>query len=181
MTAVIVRVRLPPGLERVRRRGVVDAAYGIPAHITLLYPFVDPGALDPTVRKRLVDVAAAHRPIAFSLTAIADWPDTTYLVVEPADPFARLQADLQAAFPAHPIYGRADPAFEFVPHVTLAEGDPSRPERLIPPRAALALPVSRRAGHLEVITTSGSPSRTIWQLALGRGAGRTSARYDFGP
>ena len=45
-SAVIVRVRLPGGLERLRRDGVGDADVGVPAHMTMLYPFVAPDRLD---------------------------------------------------------------------------------------------------------------------------------------
>ena len=41
--ALILELPLPPGLETLRRRHVEDAATpGLPAHVTLLYPFAEP-------------------------------------------------------------------------------------------------------------------------------------------
>jgi 2'-5' RNA ligase len=177
MTAVIVRTPLPAGLERLRRRAVPDAAWGVPAHVTLLYPFVDADGLDEAVHRMLADVAVNHPPIDFRLAAVATWPDTVYVVVEPPEPIVRLQADLQAAFPGHPLYGRRDPGFRFIPHVTIAEaGDGRRPEVRREDIDARGLPARRKARFLEVVTTDGEACRTIWRLPLAGRAGEASAR-----
>jgi hypothetical protein len=104
-SAVIIRARLPAGLERLRRRSIGDAADGVPAHLTLLYPFVAPERLDGSVRRTILDVAATIDPFDYDLIGGARWPDTVYAAVDPVEPFVELQAALQAAFPAFPIYG----------------------------------------------------------------------------
>ena len=78
-SAVIVRARLPAGLERLRRRSVADAAEGVPAHLTLLYPFVEPRLLDASVRRTIAAVAARHAPFHYRLDRAARWPDTVYV------------------------------------------------------------------------------------------------------
>ena len=39
-SGVIVRIRLPPELEELRQRHDPMAPFGVPAHVTLLYPFL---------------------------------------------------------------------------------------------------------------------------------------------
>ena len=90
-----------------------------------------------------------------------------YVRVEPEAPFGRLQADLAAAFPGFPIYG-TDASFEFVPHVTVAEGAGLAQATATHP-AWSALPQAGRAEAVEVIAR-GDDGRwhLIWRVPLGR-------------
>ena len=167
-SAVIVRVPLSVGLERLRRDSIGNAADGVPAHATLLYPFVAPGRLTSDVRGLIAGVAAEHGAFDFSLAGAARWPDTVYVRLEPEAPFVWLQSALARAFPAFPIYGR-DAAFEFVPHVSVAEGSPVDDARTMGDRAWAALPLPRRASAIEVIAREpGGRWRTVWRIRLGR-------------
>ncbi len=167
-SAVIVRVPLPAGLERMRSRCVANAADGVPAHATLLYPFVAPDRLRPDVRARLASLAAEHEAFDFTLAGPARWPDVVYVRLEPAEPFVRLQAGLARAFPDFPIYGR-DADFEFVPHASVAEGKAlDDPGSMSGPEWA-ALPRPGRAVGIEVIARGpGGRWRTVWRIGLGR-------------
>lgn len=172
-SAVIVRARLPGGLERLRRRSI-GAADGVPAHLTMLYPFLAPSLLEPNVRKALVRVAARHRPFEYVEAGRAIWPDTVYVAVTPAARFVRLQSDLQAAFPAFPIYGETGD-FQFVPHISIAEGATIHDPSVLHAPAWRALPRPSRAAAIEVIATSGDGRwRLVWRIPLGghRGAAR---------
>jgi 2'-5' RNA ligase len=121
-TAVVVRARLPVRLERLRLRWVVDAVDGLPAHLTMLYPFVDAARLTAGVRSSIAVVAGRHEPFDYHVIGPARWSGTVYAAVEPVEPFVRLQRDLGLAFPDHPIYGEG-PGFAYVPHITIAEDD----------------------------------------------------------
>jgi 2'-5' RNA ligase len=166
-SAVIVRTALPGGLEQLRRRSVNDAAAGVPAHLTLLYPFVDPDGLTLAIRRRLGGVARRHASFAYAMLGMAVWPDTIYVAVEPTAPFQRLQRDLQAAFPAYPIYGR-DATFRFVPHVTVAEGSAVADPALTGDPGWRALPRAREATAIEVIANGADGRwRTVWRIRLG--------------
>jgi 2'-5' RNA ligase len=166
-SAVIVRTRLPAGLERVRRRSATDADYGIPAHLTLLYPFIEPEGLDEAVRRRIATVAANHDPFEYRLVGAERWPRVTYVSVAPVEPFVALQADLARAFPDHPIYG--EPAdFAFLPHVTVAEGPSVDHPAATAEPAWAALPRPARATALEILATDGGRWRLVWRLRLGR-------------
>ena len=119
-TALILRVALPPRLEALRMRCVPDAVDGLPAHVTVAYPFAEPGSIDAAVVGLIAEVVAVRAPWTMRLVERRRWPDTVYASVEPEAPAIALQADLAAAFPSLPIYGGAIDVF--VPHVTIAEG-----------------------------------------------------------
>lgn len=122
MTALIVPVSLPAAVEQFRLAHVPTARDGMPAHVTLLYPFLEATAIDAAVRTRIAAVAGAHRGFAFRLSGIERWPSSAHLRVEPAAPFEALVAALVQAFPDYPPYAGEYP---FVPHVSLAEDDPN--------------------------------------------------------
>ena len=166
-SAVIVRAHLPAGLERLRRRSVPNAAEGVPAHLTLLYPFVAPERLTRSVRSAIEAVVPRHAPFPYALAGKAIWPDTVYVAVDPVAPFLALQEDLARAFPDFPIYGE-DATFEFVPHVTIAEGSAIDDGAVLGARAWASLPRPALASSLEVIARAGAaPWRTVWRIGLG--------------
>jgi 2'-5' RNA ligase len=119
LTALVIAVRLPPGLEALRMRSIRDAPDGVPAHITLLYPFADESQIDATVRAVVERIVARHRVGILTLGERRLFPDTIYASVEPDAPLRALQAELAGAFPELPLYGGAH-AFE--PHVSIVEG-----------------------------------------------------------
>jgi hypothetical protein len=100
-----------------------SAALGVPAHITLLYPFVEPRAITEDTVATLHAAFVRHEPFGFSLRE-ARWfgRETLYLAPEPAAPFLGLIEELAAGFPDHPLYGGAFE--EVIPHLTVA--DPGR-------------------------------------------------------
>lgn len=94
------------------------APAGIPAHITVLYPFKPPEAIDQSTIDELRGIFGGVRPLSFALTAIAQFPDVVYLVPEPAEPFVRLTAAIATRWPETPPYeGLFD---RVVPHLTVA-------------------------------------------------------------
>jgi 2'-5' RNA ligase len=169
-SAVIVRTTLPAGLERLRRDAIGDATHGVPAHLTLLYPFVEPHRLQADVRSMLARVAAAASAFDYVLAGPARFPDTVYVAVDPPEPFVELQSALGSAFPDFPIYG-PDWAFEYVPHVSVAEGPAALDPATVRLRAWGALPAARRADRIEVIARGDDGRwRTRWRIPLGRPA-----------
>jgi 2'-5' RNA ligase len=116
-SALGVVVALPPALDALRRRRIPEAAAGIPAHITLLFPFADPAAIDESVRRLVAATVARHPACSVALDGPRIWPDTIYAGVDPAEPLTALQAALAVAFPTLPVYGGG---IDFVPHVTIS-------------------------------------------------------------
>lgn len=167
-SAVVVRAHLPTGLERLRRRRVFSATVGVPAHATLLHPFIEPDGLAPSIRRRLREIAADHAPFDYRQDRMAEWPDAIYVAVEPVEPFVRLHRDLQAAFPEWPIYG-AGADFEYEPHITVADRAGKLEPGVREDRAWRALPLQARAEAIDVIATRPDGRwRLFWRIPLGR-------------
>ena len=166
-SAVVVRAPLPSGLERLRRRRVFSATVGVPAHATLLHPFIEPAGLTPAIRRRLREIAANHPPFDYRLARMAEWPDAIYVAVEPVDPFVRLHRDLQATFPDWPIYG-AGADFAFEPHITVADKQGKLEPGVRDNPAWRTLPRLARAEAIDVIATRPDGRwRLVWRIPLG--------------
>jgi 2'-5' RNA ligase len=164
-SALIIRVHLPAALERLRRASVDDAALGVPAHVTLLYPFIPAADLKSALRARIANVVEPHAHFDYHLHGPKAWPDTIYAALDPEAPFLQLHRELQAAFPDFPIYGGA--VSEFVPHVTIAEGSAVGDPATLTDRAWHALP-TRRMAHAVELMAPGSNGRwsTVWRFRL---------------
>ena len=137
-------VRLPPALEAIRLEHVDNANLGVPAHVTLLFPFVPAAELDTAVIARIAEVVARTRAFDVELTEVASWepgPTEEGVVWLPpmlAAPFVELTEALTAAFPEYPPYGGLHD--EVIPHLTLANRG-TRGQRLdIPAVEAAARP-----------------------------------------
>jgi len=113
------------------RTSYAKPSAGVPAHVTILFPFVPAARLDGAVVEALRAVAAVFEPIAYELRETRRFPGVLYLAPVPPEPFLALTDAVASAFPAYPPYeGAFD---EVIPHVTAAEGPttsstmPSRP------------------------------------------------------
>ena len=120
-TALIVRVAAAePCVAALRERHDPVARLGVPAHVTVLYPFVAPAAITADVIERTRRAVATVRSFRFRLEAIERFPDTVWLAPEPATPFVALTTAIARAFPSHPPYGGRFATI--VPHLTVAHG-----------------------------------------------------------
>jgi 2'-5' RNA ligase len=102
-----------------RDRHDPSAAAGMPAHITLLYPFKPPDEVDEIVLDRLRQYFARFAPIQFALSAIRRFPvEVLYLAPEPDEPFRQLTLAIWNRYPETPPYGGKWP--DIVPHLSVA-------------------------------------------------------------
>lgn len=107
----------------VRRAHDPSARDGMPAHVTLLTPFVPVEAWSPSHAARLSAALAGTTPFLARFRRIGRFARTTvFLVPEPEIVFERLAKSVAAAFPEYPPYGGAFSAV--LPHLTLAHGVP---------------------------------------------------------
>jgi hypothetical protein len=175
-TAVIVPVAAAEPVVDIHRQRLDRAAsWGVPAHVTVLHPFLPPDALDDDA---LAALAAAVRSVpAFACTfAATGWfdRDVVWLQPHPDEPFRRLTRAVWHAFPDHPPYAGAHDGS--TPHLTIgerivAEQHGGGVAALEKAEAAVlaALPVRQRIDHVLVITGSPIPGswRTMHRLPLG--------------
>jgi 2'-5' RNA ligase len=119
-SALIVAVEAPMAMRRLRERMDPSAAVGVPAHITLLYPFVPASGLDAGVMAQVSRIASSEPAFRFTLVRVQRWPEVVCLLPEPSLPFSRLIGALALAFPDCPPYGGAIAVPDIVPHLTVA-------------------------------------------------------------
>jgi hypothetical protein len=177
-SAVLVPV---PEAERVvsphRSRLDRAAALGVPAHVTVLFPFVPPPAITPAVIDALASAVATVEAFGCEFPATS-WfgEDVLYLAPRPDEPFRALTRAVSAAFPGYRPY---DGTFaDTIPHLTVGERPVSeRPAGGVADlRAAEAavlagLPVRARVNRVWLMAGSGAAGswHTLAELPLGPG------------
>jgi 2'-5' RNA ligase len=119
-TALLVPVREAEPLVRHHRHARDPVApLGVPAHVTVLYPFVPPDDVDQDVCDAIAAVVEGFAPFDFSLREVRRFPDgVVYLAPEPPEPFVAITRALTARWPEFPPYGGAYDAV--IPHLTVA-------------------------------------------------------------
>jgi 2'-5' RNA ligase len=127
-----------PVVGRFRMVHDAVAAYGIPPHVTVLYPFVPRDNLSDEVREAVSAVFGAIPAFEYRFDRVARFGDTTvYLAPEPADNFVGLTDAVHARWPEHPPYGGLHDVV--IPHLTVGDGLDARTtaELEVAARAAL--------------------------------------------
>jgi 2'-5' RNA ligase len=147
------------------------ASWGVPAHVTVLYPFVPPARLRDADIQRLAD-AVSEVPAFDAELPRVEWfdDDVVWLAPEPAEQFRHLISVVAAAFPDLPLYGGEFD--DVVPHLTI--GGPSRGTvdelRRAADDVAPQLPLHTRVDEVAVMV--GSRTAGSW---------RTVARVPLAP
>lgn len=142
------------------------AARGVPAHLTLIYPFLPPTRLDRAVEADLQSLFVNVAPIRWALARAAQFPGVLYLAPEPAEPFVALIQALSQRYPEAPPYGGAFATI--IPHVTVAQHDDPRLLDQIAATLAEQLPIRVR-------------SREVWLQEQGADLyWRTRSRFALG-
>jgi hypothetical protein len=146
---------------------------GIPAHVTVLYPFEDPGRIDGALETELAGIFASVGPFDFSLRDVAALgPEILALAPEPAEPFRHLTSLIWERWPEMPPYGGA---FETViPHLTVAEADPTVLAQVLE-RIGPGLPIAAECREVQLFEeTSEGRWRLRSRFPLGSGTDESS-------
>jgi len=121
-----------PLVADLRHRYDATAAQGVPAHITVLVPFMDPSLIGADVLQRAQQSLSRTPAFDFTLGEVGRFPETAYLAPEPAAPFIEMTLALAEAFPGFPPYGGEHEGV--IPHLTVAHGSAADADK-----AAIAL------------------------------------------
>ena len=148
-SALIVTVpEAEPVVGELRER-YDNARLGIPAHITLLFPFVPAEKLDSALFADLHELFSIQPPITFTLTRLTEFPDQTlWLVPEPSEAFRTMTDLIVRQFPDYPPYEGIHE--QVIPHLTVAAGDSSLRDEV---DAAVSphLPIRAEARHVVLL------------------------------
>ncbi|MGK5681539.1 2'-5' RNA ligase family protein [Actinoplanes sp. URMC 104] len=169
-SALIVAVaEAEPVVAAHRDRLDLAASWGVPAHITICYPFLPPAAVDERVLAGLRRVAAAVPAFFCKLTEVSWFGQrVVWLAPDPAEPFRALTAAVVARFPAaRPYEGRHD---EVVPHLTIGHDHPPADLRAAADAVGQQLPIHARVASMRLAaggTGPGASWSTLAEFPLG--------------
>jgi len=132
-----------------------SAAYGVPPHVSVMYPFLHVDAVD---RPALAALFAGHAPFEARFGRCLEDDGLLYLEPSPGQPFALLTEAVTGRWPAAVPYGGK---YSPVPHLSIGYGGDG--SGFGPARAAIEpeLPVSSRVTAVRLVVFDG----TTWSAA----------------
>ncbi|MFF5296256.1 2'-5' RNA ligase family protein [Paractinoplanes globisporus] len=165
-SALIVTIpEAEPVVGAHRERLDTAASWGVPAHVTVLYPFLPPGRLDQRVLGTLSRVAAGVPAFFVRLERLGWFGDrVVWLAPEPAEPFQQLTAAIMGRFPGvRPYEGAFD---DVVPHLTIGHDHPAPALTAAGEAIEAHLPIRSRVDTLRLITGRPRPGGSWLTRAL---------------
>ncbi len=145
-----------------------SARLGVPAHVTVLFPFVPADRIDAATETRLERLFAGVRSFGFRMDRTA-WfgEEVLWLAASDPRPFRSLTERVHAAFPDFPPFeGRHD---EVVPHLTVAHAVELERMRAAERDVHRRLPIHGRVEEVTLLTQA-APAGP-WQRARTFGLG----------
>jgi 2'-5' RNA ligase len=140
-----------PAVQRHRERLDASAPLGIPAHITILFPFMPPETIDQAALTRLGELFADVSRFRFVLDH-TDWFGDDVLWLGPGDP-GPFRALTQRVFRAYPAFPPFDGQFDdVVPHLTIGHGHPLNALRNAEDSVQARLPIEASATAVTLMT-----------------------------
>jgi hypothetical protein len=142
-----------------RHRAALDpaAAWGVPAHVTVLYPFLPPEEITEDVRRTVLDVLAAIPAFDIEFSRICWFDDTVvWLAPEPAERFRDLTRAIWQRFPQAPPY-RGAYGDAVTPHLTISQDGPPEAMRAAAAEIDAQLPVHAEAAEVRLIIGTAEP------------------------
>jgi 2'-5' RNA ligase len=140
-----------PAVRHHREHLDASAPLGIPAHITILFPFMPPETIDPPALTRLGKLFADVSRFRFRLDHTG-WFGGDVLWLAPQDPcpFRALTQRVFRAYPAFPPFeGQFD---DVVPHLTIGHGHPLNDLRTAEDSVQARLPIESSATAVTLMT-----------------------------
>jgi 2'-5' RNA ligase len=118
---VVVLRAVDSAVAAFRQRFDPALARRIPAHVTVVFPFVEVADVDDELLDDVRDLYASGAPFDVELPRVERFEQHVWLAPEPKDLFLDLIDRTTARFPDHPPYGGVHGAV--VPHLTIASGE----------------------------------------------------------
>ncbi|MFJ6835560.1 2'-5' RNA ligase family protein [Streptomyces sp. NPDC091209] len=110
---------LEPVVRAWRDRLDPSARAGVPAHVTVLFPFLDESRIDSDTLAAIDGVIGRHHPFEARFEHFGRFPGVLYLAPEPDAPFRRLTEAIVSRWPETPPFGGQFD--DIVPHLTIAQ------------------------------------------------------------
>ena len=150
--------------ERIRRWHIRTQPVGLPAHITLAYPFKPIEDVTEHDLELLRSVFASETSHVITLARTGRFPGVLYLEPEDDARFRRLTDEITELWPEYPPYGGA---FEdVIPHVTVNHGLPEHELDVVEHELASHLPMQAFAHEGWLMTFDGEEWSTEARFAF---------------
>jgi hypothetical protein len=118
-TALLVPIpKVEPFVSSFRNKYDPSAVKGVPAHVTVLYPFKPPSEITPEVVQTLSELFGAEMLFDVTFSRTGRFPEVLYFSPEPVETFQNLTQKVADQFPDTPPYGGQ--FAEVIPHLTIA-------------------------------------------------------------
>ena len=118
---VVLVPEVEPLVALFRLKHDSSGVLGVPAHVTINYPFLPGIVPSEKLHRELKRLFATVKPFQCTFNRIARLPDLLYLPPDPATPFKQLISLVANHFPESPPYeGAFD---EIIPHLTVVQSE----------------------------------------------------------
>ncbi|WP_219512568.1 2'-5' RNA ligase family protein [Nonomuraea ceibae] len=142
-----------PFVAHWRRRFDSFTETGVPAHVTVLVPFLDAGRIDAATERELGLILGAHAPFAVRFERCGRFPEVLYLEPAPGGPFRELTGAVVKRWPEAPPYGGQ--FAEVVPHLTVAHGQDERVLGEVEAEVSARLPFAAQVTSISLYVSDG--------------------------
>ncbi|HYY43869.1 MAG TPA: 2'-5' RNA ligase family protein [Actinomycetota bacterium] len=142
-----------------------SAPQGMPAHVTLMFPFLGPRHIGEQTLDSLGALFSAEDPFDVAFRRFGTFPGVLYLAPEPSAPFSRLTARIARHFGTLPYEGRHS---EVIPHLTVAMDTDDELNQKIEEAVSEHLPIVTRVEE-------------AWLMVLEEDRWRKTAAFSFAP
>jgi hypothetical protein len=174
-TAIVVVVpEIEPVVGEWRMALDPSAPLGVPAHVTILYPFVPRRAVGHRDLARLAEIAEGESPFTATFSEVG-WfgEDVVYATPHPRERFRGLIRRVAAAWPQHPPYRGLHP--DPTPHLTIGDRGSIEEMRAAGHEVAARLPVTSQVTRLTLIEQVGGRWREAARFPLGQSSGESQS------
>lgn len=153
-----------------RAKGDPSAAHGVPAHVTLLYPFLPAEQIDPGILAELEWFFRGVDSFPVGFNQVGRWEQSGVVFLKPdSDTLVELTRALARRWPECPPYAGEIPVQELVPHLTIVQTDDRALRQSAANAVSPGLPVRFVAEHA-----------SLWSCD-DTGEWSETATFPFGP
>jgi 2'-5' RNA ligase len=170
LSAVVVPIpEAEPRVGALRAALDPSAVLGVPAHVTIMFPFVPPARIDDGVLAALGDVFAAAPAFEVGFSKVSWFEDVVWWSPEPAAPFVALTHAVSSRFGLKPYEGAYGDGV--TPHLTIGHGAPIEQLRAAEAEVMAGPPVRAAVRSARLMAGARVPASwtTVAELPLGEG------------
>ncbi|MHA6759041.1 2'-5' RNA ligase family protein [Streptacidiphilus sp. PAMC 29251] len=164
-TALIVKIpEAEPVVGYWRERFDASVGTGVPAHVSVLAPFLHQDRIDNQVLDVLGELFGSHRAFDLCFRGCSRFPGVLFLAPEPAGPLRALTEAVVDRWPEAPPYGGR--FAEVVPHLTVAIAQQTDVLNTVEVALASQLPITAQVSSVQLLVFDGILWRKRADFAL---------------